>query len=49
MVGATVGLKVGLVSTIVTAAIADTVAIPVLACNVLLKIPTVPSMEEGGG
>ena len=40
VVGAAVGLKVGLTSTTVTAAIADTVPMPVLACRVLLKMPT---------
>ena len=50
VVGETVGLKVGLTSTTMTAAIADTVPNPVLACRVLLKMPTASSqsMEERG-
>ena len=47
VVGETVGLKVGLTLTIVAAAIADTVPIPVLACRVLLKIPTASQPMNG--
>ena len=52
VVGAAVGLKVGLTSTTVTAAIADTVPMPVLACRVLLKMPIhshYPMEGRGGG